>query len=192
MDVVEMDKCIRMLVHQLLCIGDDQLAHFRDKPIISPVSGKPLLNYHPFRFNSYIRSDRILEHELQINAVMLAIKPGLFNICFRKYSKEIVMKYLLKIKNKSASIDLDSLSPAKTPKEKEKSSKSKNAKRTLPKVKPVVHDEFKSKSSSVLVESSSSVDVEKQASWQNLSNYICLAPMDQEQLITQYRTKYFE
>jgi hypothetical protein len=110
MDIAEMDKCIRMLVNQLLCVGDDQLAHYHDKPLISPVSGKPLINYQPFRFNSYIRTDRILEHEYQINAVMMAIKPGCCNICFSKYSKEIVMQYLLKIKNKNVDVDVSSLS----------------------------------------------------------------------------------
>ena len=58
-----------------------------------------MVHYEPCRFNSYIRSDRILDHEYQINAVMTAIKPGCCNICFRKYSKEIVVQYLLKIKN---------------------------------------------------------------------------------------------
>jgi len=84
----------------MLGVGDDQLTHLRDKPIISPVTGKPLINYSPLKYNSYIRTDRIIEHEDQINAVMQAIKPGLCSICFRKYSKELVIEYLLILKDK--------------------------------------------------------------------------------------------
>ena len=54
----------------MLGVGDDQLTHLRDKPIISPVTGKPLINNSPLKYNSYIRTDQIIEHEDQINAVM--------------------------------------------------------------------------------------------------------------------------
>lgn len=45
MDIVQMDKVVRQLIDQMLSVGDDQLTHLRDKPIISPVTGKPLINY---------------------------------------------------------------------------------------------------------------------------------------------------
>lgn len=72
----------------------------REKPIITPVTGLPLINYEPTKQNNYVRNDRLIHHENQINAVMLAIKPGILNICFSKYSKEQMIDYLIKIKNK--------------------------------------------------------------------------------------------
>lgn len=111
MGIVEMDKCVRMLVNQLLSLGDDQLSQYRTKPIISPVTGRPLINYKPIKNEHYICSDKIVDHELQINAVMLAMKPGYCNICFRMYSKDIIKQYLLDIKNRNVKTDFKMSKP---------------------------------------------------------------------------------
>lgn len=42
---------------------------------------------------------KIRNHEMQINAIMAAIKPGLFNIFLKRFEKHMIKSYLLKVKS---------------------------------------------------------------------------------------------
>jgi len=49
----------------------------------------------------HLKKSCILTQEEQINAVMLAMKPGLCNIFFQKYDMDRVLNYINKIKAKN-------------------------------------------------------------------------------------------
>ena len=86
--LVKLDQSVNSLVEFLLFTGDDELTTLRDKPLISPVTGQPLASYEPVRVSQHLRSDKIIHHHDQVNAVMLAIKPGLCNVCLSRYTKQ--------------------------------------------------------------------------------------------------------
>lgn len=44
-DRSQIDQIVYKLINRILIEGDDQLHDLRDRPIISPVTGKPLINY---------------------------------------------------------------------------------------------------------------------------------------------------
>lgn len=43
-------------------------------------------------------NEKIRSHEQSINAVMVAIKPGIFDILFTKFDEKMIRNYLIKIK----------------------------------------------------------------------------------------------
>ena len=43
-------------------------------------------------------NEKVRSHEMSINAVLVAIKPGIFDIIFTKFDKEMIKSYLKKIK----------------------------------------------------------------------------------------------
>jgi hypothetical protein len=45
------------------------------------------------------KSSRLLEHHEQINAILIAIKPGLFENCLINYSKVKIKEYIKSIRN---------------------------------------------------------------------------------------------
>lgn len=65
---------------------------------MSPLTGLPLSSYEPVRRNKHYKPTHILLHQDQVNAVMMAIKPGYHNIYCKKYSKEMVLDYLDRIR----------------------------------------------------------------------------------------------
>ena len=83
------------MVELLLEVGDDPLNYLQgDKNLVSPLTGQPLTYYQTVKSNNHYKPSGFLRHQDQINAVMMAIKPGFFNIYFKKYDKEMVLQYL--------------------------------------------------------------------------------------------------
>jgi hypothetical protein len=52
------------------------------------------------KFKSKHAKDAILMRQNEINAVMNYVKPGLLSIFARKFSKDMLKEYLMKVKNK--------------------------------------------------------------------------------------------
>ena len=88
---------------------------------------------------------------------MTAIKPGICSICFRKFSKEIVIQYLLRLKDKNVHFnDINIFGMSNTIRAKHKIGSPKKKMPHVEKVKPIEHDEFRERSSSLVKEESSS------------------------------------
>ena len=182
-NLVKMDALIRELVDTLLTVGDDQLALLRERPIVSPVTGKPLMSYETVRTNSHYRPHRIVAHERQVNSVMMAIKPGYCNVCCQKFNKDQIIKYILSIKNK----DVHSASDVE-PKEKVKSNDNAMSPR-FDKVRPV--EKVAEWGESSLENSLHESHLFRKEEVQNLSEYVRIYPSDPGVLLEQFREKYF-
>lgn len=76
------DQVIHGLINMLLKIGETE------------IDGKPA---------TYQTITKIRKHEAEIFAIMQAIKPGLFDTLFKKFNKEIVKEYLVKLKGRQVS-----------------------------------------------------------------------------------------
>lgn len=57
--------------------------------------GEELTEGEPCRLQT---NERVRHHEMAINAVMIAIKPGILDIMFTKFDKAMIKKYLMKVK----------------------------------------------------------------------------------------------
>lgn len=75
------------MIFMLLEVGDDQLRIMQEREAMSPLTGKPLINYETVKQNKHFKKSHILLHQEQINAVMMAIKPGYLSIYCQKYTK---------------------------------------------------------------------------------------------------------
>lgn len=104
-DRSQIDQIVYKLINRILIEGDDQLHDLRDRPIISPVTGKPLINYQPVRLNRYFIPNKIMKHEQMVNSVAFAIKPGYCSVMCQKFTREQIVNYLLKVKSKNVSDD---------------------------------------------------------------------------------------
>ena len=77
----------------------------QNRNLLSPLTGKPLASYEPVKDSQRFKQTHITIHSAQMNAAMLAIKPGfkvsyahfLFSFCMR-YNKNMVFKYLKTIR----------------------------------------------------------------------------------------------
>lgn len=75
------------MVFMLLEVGDDQLNFLYDKNVISPITGKPLTDYECVKEHQHFKKSHIMIHQEHVNAVMMAIKPGICSIWCQKYNK---------------------------------------------------------------------------------------------------------
>jgi hypothetical protein len=77
--IQETDIAVNKLINFLLTTGEEQ------------ITGKS---------KSKHAKDAILMRQNEINAVMNSIKPGLLSIFSKKFNKEMIRQYLIKIKHK--------------------------------------------------------------------------------------------
>ena len=89
-NICKVERKVYDLVQMLLEVGDDQLRMLQNQNIMSPLTGLPLSSYEPVRHNKHYKATHIVLHQDQINAVMMAIKPGYFNIYCKKYSNYLI------------------------------------------------------------------------------------------------------
>ena len=77
---MQVDERVRKLLHLMLIIGDEQLGRMRDKPVISPITGKPLSEYKNLTSNRHLTESNFKLHQQHIDAIMMTIKPGVCSI----------------------------------------------------------------------------------------------------------------
>jgi hypothetical protein len=78
--IKQTDEAVNKLIDHILTMGEES------------ITGK-VKNKHA--------KDAILMRQNEINAVMNRIKPGLLSIFARKFTKERIMDYLVKVRNKT-------------------------------------------------------------------------------------------
>ena len=86
------------MIFMLLEVGDEQLRILQECDGISPLSGLSLRKYETVKENNHFKKGHILVHQDQVNAVMMAIKPGFLSIYCQKYTKNMVLDYLWRIR----------------------------------------------------------------------------------------------
>ena len=98
-NVLRLEQIVHDLVFMLLEVGDDQLSELQAKDVVSPLTGKPLSSYEPVKDKQQFKKTHIMIHQDHINTVMMAIKPGYLRIYCQKYSKEMVLNYLSRVRS---------------------------------------------------------------------------------------------
>lgn len=98
--IMQTDAQVHHLLNMLLIMGDEQLSMLHEKPVVSPVTGMPYRDYDPVIYGKHIKKSRLLAHESHINAVMMAIKPGILMICCKKYNQKMISDYFEQVKNR--------------------------------------------------------------------------------------------